>query len=62
MKCPHCNRDLNIANNRMESEENSTDVFSVQSLVCINPQCVAYAGKDLNNPRNIVEVVRNKVN
>lgn len=62
MKCPHCNRDLNISNNRMESDEGTIDVFSVQTLVCVNPKCVGYAGKDLNNPRNIVHVARNKVN
>ena len=62
MKCKSCDNDLMVANLKMVSERDSTDVFQEQQLICINPKCSCYAGRDLDNPKMIVETIRNKVN
>ena len=61
-KCPLCNSDLQIADSRLKSEEGSTDIYSELDMVCIDSRCPNYSGKDLNNPKTVVETVRNKVN
>jgi hypothetical protein len=60
--CEKCKSELKIANSRFKSEEGSTDVYSELDMVCINPKCLNYCGSDLQNPKTIVEIVRNKVN
>ena len=62
MKCSQCSSPLIIANSLYESEESSTDVYNVLTLVCTNPKCGLYAGKDLNSPLKIAEIKKNKVN
>lgn len=62
MKCQQCNQDLRVANNIMKSEEGSTDVYSVQTLVCVNSKCGSYAGTDLTKPLKVAQTLRNKVN
>jgi hypothetical protein len=61
MNCPKCQNTLRIASSKFESDIGSTDVFSVQLLVCVNPDC---ANKEINldHPTRVVETVRNKVN
>jgi hypothetical protein len=51
-----------IANSGYKSDEGSTDVFNELTMVCINPKCGNYSGKDLNNPLKVAATVRNKVN
>lgn len=72
MKCPECGENLFIANSKYEAEttENGTEIYSVLTMVCINsaidpvkkaPVCSLYAGPDLNNPKKVATVVKNKV-
>lgn len=72
MKCPECGSNLFISNNKFEAEttENGTEIYSVLTMVCINsaidpvkkaPVCSLYAGPDLNNPKKVATVVKNKV-
>lgn len=71
MLCPECNKPLMISGSRFESEEGSTEVYRVLTLVCINstidpvkkkPVCSLYCGPDLNNPLKIAAENREKVN
>lgn len=62
MECPECRSPLMVANSKFESAENSTDVYSVLTMVCVNPKCGTYAGTNLNEPLKVAAVVRNKVN
>lgn len=71
MECPECRSPLMVANSKFESEANSTDVYSVLTMVCVNSKidpikrtqvCSLYCGLDLNNPLKVAAVVRNKVN
>lgn len=71
MTCPECGQPLKIANSRLESEKDSTDVYSVFTMVCVNSKidpltrkqvCSMFCGPDLNNPRKVAKVVRRKVN
>lgn len=62
MKCPQCNSPLMVSNSKFESAEGSTEVYSVLTMVCINPKCGNYCGTNLNNPLKVAETVRNKVN
>lgn len=60
MLCSQCNSPLKIAGSKFESSVDSTDVYSVLTMVCINPKCPDYSGADLNNPLKST-TVRNKV-
>lgn len=71
MNCPECGAPLMVANSKYESEQGSTEVFSVLTMVCVNsrldpvkktPVCSLYCGPDLNNPRKVADIIRNKVN
>ena len=62
MECPECKQPLMVSNSKFESEVGSEDVYSVLSMVCVNPKCANYAGTNLNEPLKIAEIVRNKVN
>jgi hypothetical protein len=59
--CLVCSNELKIAGNKLESEIGLTDVYSVLKMVCDNPNCGNYCGRDLNNPKWYTEI-RNKVN
>lgn len=61
MKCPECNGSLMIANSKFVSDKDSTDVYNELTMVCINPKCNNFCGKDLNNPLKVVKTIRNKV-
>lgn len=61
MKCPKCESDCRIAGNIFKSSMSSEDVFSVQTIVCVNRRCELYAGTDLNNPLHIVKTIETKV-
>jgi hypothetical protein len=61
MQCSECKSNLLVSNSKYESAEGSTDVFSVLTMVCVNPKCGTYAGTNLNEPLKIAATVRNKV-
>lgn len=60
MKCSQCDSNLMIANSKLVSDKDSTDVYSELKMVCINPKCPNYGGTDLNKATKY-ETVRNKV-
>lgn len=62
MKCEHCNQDLRVVSNMPKSELNSTDVYMVQTFVCVNPECTLFAGNDLSNPLQVAKTREVKVN
>ena len=47
-----------IASNEMVSAIDTTEVTSVQKLVCTNPNCKLFCGNDANNPVKVAEIVR----
>lgn len=65
MLCPECNNNLQISNNRLESEVGSTDVYSVLTMICVNPKCGTWCGVreggDVKDAVKIAATVRNKV-
>lgn len=61
MKCEYCERDLMISSSEMESALDTETVTCVQKLVCVNPECEIYAGKDLTNPLHIAKTIRTEV-
>jgi hypothetical protein len=61
MKCEYCEQDLRISNAKMESSLETTTVTCVQKLVCVNPDCEIYAGKDLTNPLQIAKTIKTEV-
>ena len=62
MQCPECSQPLMVSNSKYESAEGSTEVYSVLTMVCVNPKCPNYCGPNLNEPLKIATIVRNKVN
>jgi hypothetical protein len=62
VECPECKAPLQIADSKLESDVGSTDIYSVLTLVCVNPKCPNYCGPNLNQPLKVAAVVRNKVN
>ena len=71
MECPECKAPLMVANSKFESDVDSTDVYSVLTMVCVNSKfdpvkkawvCSLYCGPNLNQPLKVAAVVRNKVN
>lgn len=61
MDCPKCGSDLKVANSKFVSQEASTEVYSELTMVCINPRCDNFAGKDLNEPLKVAATIKNKV-
>lgn len=62
MTCDYCKQNLVVADNEMISAIDSTDVFAKQTLVCVNPRCEIYSGRDLTRPDHVAKTVENKVN
>jgi len=60
VKCKYCDGNLVIADSKLVSEVDTTDVYSELKMVCINPKCPNYGGTDLNKATKY-ETVRNKV-
>jgi len=46
MKCEYCNRDMSVVG----LEVNGDNTECRQEHACVNPNCVAYSGRNLNNP------------
>lgn len=66
-KCPLCSNDLFIAGSKFDAKNDNlpiipTKIFSVLTMVCINPNCPNFAGSDLNNPKVVVNTIWNQVN
>lgn len=61
MKCDYCNQDLRVSKVKPESDIDSTDVYIIHTLVCVNPDCVMYAGTNLSNPLKVSKVLKTKV-
>jgi hypothetical protein len=67
MECPECKSNLIIADSEYAAENDDTpdtptEIYSVLTMVCINPKCGNYCGTDLNNPLKITQTIKNKVN
>ena len=62
MECQECKAPLQISHSELKSDVGSTDIFSELTMVCVNPKCSNYCGKDLNNPLKVAETVTNKCN
>jgi len=62
MKCEHCKQDLRVSKTVPSSELESTDVYMEQTFVCVNHDCVIYAGTDLSNPLHVAKTRKVKVN
>jgi hypothetical protein len=61
MNCPSCGASTRIASSKFESAVDTTDVYSVMIMVCVNPECKDHES-NLESPSKIVETIRNKVN
>lgn len=55
MECEKCGHLKRVANLTFESEEGSTEVYSVQHIICVNQDCA-------NATAGLIEFVRNKLN
>jgi len=55
VKCPQCNLTTSRASVR------ELEGYLEQTIVCTNPSCVLYSGKDLSNPQAVVEVLKTKI-
>jgi hypothetical protein len=62
MECQECKAPLQISDSKLRSDVGSTDIYSILTMVCVNPKCSNYAGTDLNKPAKVAQIVRNKVN
>ncbi len=76
MECPECKAPLMIASSDYDlvnddNPETPTELYSVLSMVCVNPKCGNFCGykdaekktitQDLNNPRIVVDKIRNRI-
>lgn len=55
MECEKCGNMKQVASLTFESAEGSTDVYSVQHVICVNHECA-------NAAAGLIEFVRNKLN
>jgi len=60
MQCPACNQRLQIGKVTYTTE--GEIAYCNQPLICVNPQCEMYGGKDLSNPTKVVDVKKHKLN
>jgi hypothetical protein len=61
MKCEKCGGKMMIAESKFVTEIDSTDVYNEMKMVCINPKCDDYGGRDLNKASKF-QILRRKVN
>ena len=66
MECSECKKYLMVSNSKFEAinddnPDTPTEIFSVLTMVCINPKCDSYCGVDLNKPLKVAKIIRNKV-
>ena len=57
MECKGCHNDLWVANsaNKVvndDSPDKQTELYTVLTMVCVNPNCDNYAGADMKNPKH----------
>lgn len=55
MKCPVCNLTTSVASGTV------VDGYMEQTIVCTNPKCALYAGKDLGSATAVVEIKKTKI-
>lgn len=60
--CPKCETSLKRAYGKLKSDIGSEEVYNEQAMVCDNPKCDNYCGKDLSKPLVILELRRTKEN
>jgi hypothetical protein len=65
--CPKCESLLRIGNSFYTTEPNpdtpdTPDIFVNLPMICMNSTCENFVGEDLQNPKHIVESVKNQVN
>jgi len=46
MKCEHCGKEMDVLNVELSADETECR----QEHGCVNPNCGAYTGRNLNNP------------
>jgi len=46
MKCKVCKSDMQIVDSKFISELESTEVYTEQTLECVNPNCASKGKKD----------------
>jgi hypothetical protein len=61
MKCEICGNNMMIAGSKFVSDVGSTDVYNELKMVCINPKCDDFGGRDLNKATKF-KTERRKVN
>jgi len=62
LQCDLCGNPLMVSDSTLTSPLDSTEVYSELTMVCINPKCGNYCGKELNKPKKIAKKMKNKVN
>jgi hypothetical protein len=65
--CDKCNRMLRVGRSYYTFENDTTPDLPTKAFVnlemlCINEECVNFAGADLDNPKWVVDTVTNGVN
>lgn len=61
MKCEKCGGKMMIAGSKFVTELDSIDIYSEMKMVCINPKCADFAGRDLNKATKF-QILRRKIN
>lgn len=65
--CPKCKSLLRTGSSFYTTENDTTPdlptiVYVNIPMFCVNKECESYAGEDLNNPKYLIDIVRNQVN
>lgn len=66
-QCPKCQSSLRIGKTfytfeNDDTPDNPTIAFVNMPMLCVNNVCENYVGKDMNNPKHVIETIRNKAN
>jgi hypothetical protein len=64
--CPKCQSLLRIGNSYItvtgdETPDIPTEVFTNLPMLCVNPSCDDYCGKNTSDPLHVVEVIQSKI-
>ena len=66
MQCPSCTHQLRIGKTYItfkndDTPDAQTEAYTNLPLICVNPKCSLFGGKDLSNPTQIVQTVANRM-
>jgi hypothetical protein len=66
MECPKCKGRLTIAKTSYSFKNDNTpdvqtEAYLNQHLVCTNSKCTDYSGKDINNPKVVVNTISHRL-